>query len=163
AFRSCLPQGQDELLVYRNLDTSSLATLFPFTSSTLSMERGLLYGIAGSSQAPVIVDPFDERLENANTAVFATSGAGKRDFSKLLALRSLLSGVDCLVLDPEDEYGPLCAAVEGQQVRLASTSPQRLNPFDLPQASSGEERDERERDPLAEQVAALLGLFEIML
>ncbi|MBI4499118.1 MAG: DUF87 domain-containing protein [Chloroflexi bacterium] len=162
-FRSCLPQGQDELLVYRNLDTSSLATLFPFTSSTLSMERGLLYGIAAGSQAPVIVDPFDERLENANNAVFATSGAGKSYFTKLLALRSLLAGVDCLVLDPEDEYRTLCAAVDGQQVRLASTSPQRLNPFDLPKARDGGDRDERDRDPLAEQVAALLGLFEVLL
>src|SRR5207249_8404198 len=45
AFRSCLPQGQDALFLCRNLDTSSLATTFPFASSTLSMERGVLYGI----------------------------------------------------------------------------------------------------------------------
>jgi type IV secretory pathway VirB4 component len=127
------------------------------------MQRGVLYGIAASSQAPVLIDPFDERLENANTAVFATSGAGKSYFTKLLALRSLLTGVDCLVLDPEDEYGALCAAVQGQHVRLASTSPQRLNPFDLPPSGSTADRDERERDPLAEQVAALLALLEVML
>src|SRR3989442_8114796 len=36
AFRACLPTGRDELLVYRNLDTGSLATTFPFTSSSLS-------------------------------------------------------------------------------------------------------------------------------
>ncbi|HZR97750.1 MAG TPA: hypothetical protein VFE37_03530, partial [Chloroflexota bacterium] len=37
-FRSCLPEGSDALLVYRNLDTRSLATTFPFASSTLAME-----------------------------------------------------------------------------------------------------------------------------
>ena len=66
AFRACMPSGRDELLTYRNLDTSSLVTTFPFTSSSLSMERGVLYGVAARSQSPVIVDPFDSSLENAN-------------------------------------------------------------------------------------------------
>jgi len=159
AFQSCLPQGQDQLLLYRNLDTSSVATMFPFSSSSLTMERGVLYGIARHNHSPVIVDPFDESLENANMVVFATSGAGKSYFTKLMALRNLLLGVDFLVIDPEDEYRALCTAVDGQYVRLASTSAQHLNPFDLPPA----DQDEEARDPLAEQVAALLALLEIML
>jgi len=159
AFQSCLPQGQDQLLLYRNLDTSSVATMFPFSSSSLTMERGVLYGIARHNHSPVIVDPFDESLENANMVVFATSGAGKSYFTKLMALRNLLLGVDFLVIDPEDEYRALCTAVDGQYVRLASSSAQHLNPFDLPPA----DQDEEARDPLAEQVAALLALLEIML
>ena len=158
-FRSCLPEGQDHLLVSRNLDTSSLATTFPFSSSTLTMERGVLYGIARHNSSPVIFDPFDPSLENANAVIFAKSGAGKSYFTKLMALRNLLFGVDFLVIDPEDEYRTLCDAVGGQYVRLASSSAQHLNPFDLPPPD-----DEWEgRDPLAEQVAALLGLLEIML
>jgi conjugal transfer ATP-binding protein TraC len=159
AFQSCLPQGQDSLLLYRNLDTSSVATIFPFSSSSLTMERGVLYGIAKHNHSPVIVDPFDESLENANMVIFATSGAGKSYFTKLMALRNLLLGVDFLIIDPEDEYRALSAAVDGQYVRLASTSSQHLNPFDLPPT----EEDEDARDPLAEQVAALLALLEIML
>src|SRR5581483_10574040 len=159
-FRSCLPEGQNYLLVYRNLDTSSLATTFPFTSSTLALERGVHYGIAKHNHSPVIFDPFDESLENANAVVFAKSGAGKSYFTKLMALRNLLVGVDFLVIDPEDEYRSLCAAVGGQVVRLASTSGQHLNPFDLPPP---EGTDEAGRDPLAEQVAALLGLLDVML
>lgn len=159
AFQSCLPQAQDQLLLYRNLDTSSVATMFPFSSSSLTMERGVLYGIARHNHSPVMVDPFDESLENANMVVFATSGAGKSYFTKLMALRNLLLGVDFLVIDPEDEYRALCTAVDGQYVRLASSSAQHLNPFDLPPA----DQDEDARDPLAEQVAALLALLEIML
>ncbi|HZU12198.1 MAG TPA: DUF87 domain-containing protein [Chloroflexota bacterium] len=159
AFQSCLPQGQDRLLLYRNLDTSSVATMFPFSSSSLTMERGVLYGIATHNHSPVIVDPFDESLENANMVVFATSGVGKSYFTKLMALRNLLLGVDFLVIDPEDEYRGLCQAVEGQYIRLASTSSQHLNPFDLPPS----DEDEEARDPLAERVAGLLSLLEIML
>ena len=76
-FRSCLPHAQDHLLIHRNLDTTSLATTFPFSSSTLSMQRGVLFGVARHNHSPVIVDPFDASLENANTVVFAKSGAGK--------------------------------------------------------------------------------------
>src|SRR6202158_1035783 len=148
AFRACLPTARDELLAYRNLDTSSLATTFPFTSSSLSMERGVLYGVATRSQSPVIVDPFDASLENANMAVFAMAGAGKSYFVKLMALRNLLCGVDFLVVDPEDEYGAVCQAADGQYVRLASTSAHHLNPFDLPVPGSGSSDG---TDALAEQ------------
>jgi len=160
AFRACLPTAGDELLAYRNLDTGSLATTFPFTSSSLSMERGVLYGVATRSQSPVIVDPFDASLENANLAVFAMAGAGKSYFVKLMALRNLLCGVDFLVVDPEDEYGAVCQVAEGQYVRLASTSAHHLNPFDLPAAGSP---DTAGTDVLAEQVTAVLGLLGVML
>jgi conjugal transfer ATP-binding protein TraC len=158
-FRSCLPVGSDELLVYRNLDTSSLATTFPFSSSSLAMERGVFYGIALHNHSPVIFDPFDPSLENANAVIFAQSGAGKSYFTKLMALRNLVAGVDFLIVDPEDEYRTLCSAVGGQYVRLAATSQQHLNPFDLPPV----EEDAAVRGALAERVASLVGLLELML
>jgi conjugal transfer ATP-binding protein TraC len=158
-FRACLPEGSDDLLVYRNLDTSSLVTTFPFTSTTLAMERGVLYGVAARTQSPVIIDPFDASLENANLAVFAMAGAGKSYFVKLMAMRNLLAGVDFLVIDPEDEYRALCAAVGGQYVRLASSSPHRLNPFDLPRPVPGAD----DQDGLAEHVTELIGLLSVML
>ena len=76
AFRACLPTARDELLAYRNLDTTSLATTFPFTSGSLSMERGVLYGVATRSKSPVIVDPFDASLENANLLACSLSTKG---------------------------------------------------------------------------------------
>jgi conjugal transfer ATP-binding protein TraC len=158
-FRGCLPEGIDDLLAYRNMDTSSLVTMFPFTATSLSMERGVLYGIAARSQAPIIADPFDATLENANLAVFAMAGAGKSYFVKLIALRSLMAGVEFLVVDPEDEYREVCTAAGGQYVRLAASSPHHLNPFDLP--SGGSEASDGQ-NVLAEQVAALLALVEVM-
>ncbi|MDE3076782.1 MAG: ATP-binding protein, partial [Chloroflexota bacterium] len=159
-FRACLPEGWDGLLVYRNLDTSSLATAFPFCSTSLSMERGVLNGLAKHNQSPIIFDPFDSSLENANMVLFAKSGAGKSYFTKLTAIRNLLSGVDFLVIDPEDEYRALCSAVGGQYIRLASSTGQHLNPFDLPPP---DHVDGADRDPLAEQITELLRLLEVML
>jgi type IV secretory pathway VirB4 component len=155
-----LPSGRDDLLAYRNLDTSSLATTFPFASSSLSMERGVLYGVATRSQSPIIVDPFDASLENANLAVFAMAGAGKSYFVKLMALRNLLAGVDFLVVDPENEYGGVCRAADGQFIRLASTSAHRLNPFDLPPPDASPVDGV---DALAEQVTSVVGLMNVLL
>jgi hypothetical protein len=72
-FRSCLPEGRDQLLVPRNLDTSSLAISLPLASSSLIMERGVLYGVSAESQSPIIIDPFDDTLDNSNLAVVAPS------------------------------------------------------------------------------------------
>ena len=159
-FRSCLPLADDRLLVYRNLDTSSLATTFPFASSSLTMPRGVFYGIAKHNSSPVFFNPFDTSLENANSVVFAKSGAGKSYFVKLMALRNLFTGVEFWIIDPEDEYRRVCEAVDGQYIRMAVSSAQHLNPFDLPAADPS---DDEGRDPLAEQVAALLSLLEVML
>ncbi len=161
-FRSCLPEALDELLVHRNMDTTSVATMFPFSSLSLSMENGVLYGIAKGTSMPVILDPFDTSFENANLVVFAKSGAGKSYFCKLMALRSLYAGVDFVIIDPEDEYRRLCAAAgdDGQYFRLSSSSGQHLNPFDLPPQDAA---DAESRDPLAEQVTEVLRLLDVML
>jgi type IV secretory pathway VirB4 component len=116
--------------------------------------------VATRSQSPIIVDPFDPSLENANLAVFAMAGAGKSYFVKLMALRNLLAGVDFLVVDPENEYGGVCGAADGQFIKLASTSRHRLNPFDLPPTDGATTEG---GDALAEQVTAVVGLTNVLL
>ena len=161
---SCLPAGQDHLGRRRNLDTSSVATMIPFTSSALATGRGLLYGESVHNSSLVVFDPFGADQENANKVVFAKSGAGKSYACKVEALRALLLGVEYYVIDPEDEYGRICEAVGGQMVRLSGGSPVRINPFDLPPGGpepAGADPDAR--DPLAERVLALQGLLALML
>ncbi len=74
-FLSTSPLGKDMLSITRNMDTSSLATTFPFTTAELSSDSGVLYGINSQNDSFVIFDRFE--LENSNMCVFATSGAGK--------------------------------------------------------------------------------------
>jgi conjugal transfer ATP-binding protein TraC len=160
--RSCLPAGRDELGRRRNLDTTSLATMVPFVSGHVSMERGILVGVGIHSNGLVVFDPFNRSLDNANKVVFAKSGAGKSYACKVEALRALLLGIAYYVIDPEDEYRRICDAVGGQYVRLAGSSPQHINPFDLPPREPDVEA-EALRDLLAEKVLALQGLLGLML
>ena len=156
---SCLPAGVDHLGRRRNLDTSSAATMIPFTSGALPAGRGLLYGESVPDGSLVVLDPFDPGRENANKVVVATSGSGKSYACKVEALRALLLGVEYYVVDPEDEYGRICEAVGGQTVRLAGASAHRINPFDLPPGGP----DPNERDVLAGRVLQLQGLLALML
>ena len=159
---SCLPAGQDHLGRCRNLETTSLATMIPFTSSHLSMDQGILYGISVHNNSLVVFDPFSRELENANKVVFAKSGAGKSYACKVEALRALMLGVEYYVIDPEDEYRRVCEAVGGQYIRLSGTSPHHINPFDLP-ASGTSVNGDAAVDPLTERLQSLQGLLGLML
>ena len=156
---SCLPAGQDHLGRRRNLDTSSVATMIPFSSSQLTVERGLLYGENAHNGSLVIFDPFAADQENANKVVFAKSGAGKSFACKVEALRALLLGIEYYVIDPEGEYGRICEAVGGQTLHLSGSSPHAINPLDLPARAAGDEAG----DALAARVLALGGLLGLML
>ena len=130
-FLSTAPYGQDRLAITRNMDTTSVATTFPFTSAELSSDKGILYGINSQNESFIIFDRFS--LENANFTVFATSGAGKSYFVKTEAVRSLMIGSEVIILDPEAEYKALCDAVGGQYIAFSYNSPAKINPFDLTQ------------------------------
>jgi len=162
-FRSCLPEARDQLAVLRNLDTSALAATLPFVGPSLAMEDGMLVGLDRMSQTPVLLDPFDRSLDNANLVIVAPAGAGKSFMGKLLMLRQLINGVDCIAVDPENEYSRVAEAASGQVVRLAASSTHRINPFDLPPPGIGGDSERAQQDPLAERVTALLGLLEVML
>lgn len=127
--QSTVPAGLDRLLITRNMDTTSLATTFPFTSSDLTMEDGIMYGINRHNGSLIIFDRFS--LENANSVVFAKSGAGKSYFVKLEALRLMVFGAEVMIIDPEQEYKSLCDAVGGNYIDFSANSPSKINPFDL--------------------------------
>lgn len=154
-FKSTLPMGLDKLLVTRNMDTTSLATTFPFTSSELTMETGVMYGINEHNESLVIFDRF--KMENANMVVFAKSGAGKSYTVKLEILRQLMFDVEIIVLDPEREYEDLAKTVNGEYINFAFGSKTKLNPFDL---SNLYEEGENE---LGQKIISLHGLLKVML
>ena len=134
-FKSCLPQGTDLLNLTHNMDTTSLATTFPFASSELTANEGIMYGINEHNGSLIIFDRFS--LENANSVIFAKSGAGKSYLVKLEALRSLMFGTEIIVIDPEQEYLLLTQAVGGEYINFSPSSPVKINPFDLPTKQAG--------------------------
>lgn len=128
-FKSVLPQGTDLLNLTHNMDTTSLATTFPFASSALTANEGIMYGINEHNDSLILFDRFT--LENANSVVFAKAGAGKSYLVKLEALRSLMFGTEIIIIDPEQEYLPMAQAVGGEYINFSASSPVKINPFDL--------------------------------
>lgn len=154
---STVPQLMDQLQIRRNMNTGAISTSFPFTSADLTQEKGILYGINMHNNGLVIFDRFT--LENANMVVFAKSGAGKSFTVKLEAVRSMMTGADVLIIDPENEYQRLSDAVGGSYIRLSLNSDVRINPFDLPKVIDTEEAD----DALRANLVTLHGLLRLML
>jgi len=155
AFKSSIPTGADKLMITRNMDTTSLATTFPFTSSDLTMEEGIMYGINKHNGSLVIFDRFS--LENANSVVFAKSGAGKSYFVKLEALRHLVFGAQVMIIDPEEEYRVLCEVVGGNYISFSANSQQKINPFDLSGIATEGENE------LGQKLISLITLLKLML
>jgi len=157
-FISTAPMMRDIISVLRNLDTGSISSIFPFTSSELTQEDGILYGINRHNNSLIIFDRFS--LENANSVVFAKSGSGKSYMIKLEALRGLMFGTDIIIVDPESEYKNLCDAVGGSYLQYSLNSQQRINPFDLPRSLDSEK--ESGEDVLRSNVSSLHGLINLM-
>lgn len=153
-FISSQPLGIDNIYITRNMDTTSLATTFPFVTSELTMDHGIMYGINMHNRSLVIFDRFE--LENANTVVFAKSGAGKSYFVKLEAVRSLMLGTEIIIIDPEREYEDLAAAVNGSYISFSQDKGNKMNPFELSGVS--EEGD----DELRMKMLALQGFFRVL-
>ena len=154
-FKATIPTCVDRLMITRNMDTTSLATTFPFTSSELTANEGIMYGINEYNDSLIVFDRFT--LENANSTVFAKSGAGKSYLVKLEVLRSLLFGTEIIIIDPEEEYRALTETVGGEYITFGFDSQAKINPFDL---STVYEEGENE---LGLKILSLHSLFKVIM
>jgi len=160
-FRACLPEARDALQVLHTLDTGTLSTIYPFVPSAPRIPGGILFGIDEQIHELVELDLFDHRVfQNANVGIFAPSGGGKTFFSKVLARRYLLmtDNTDVIVIDRKHEYRALCEAMGGQFLRIAASSPHRINPFDLPPPDQS-----GEGSVLLDHIQQVLGLLDVLL
>ncbi|MEK7521735.1 MAG: DUF87 domain-containing protein [Patescibacteria group bacterium] len=165
-FLTTLPLGEDRLSITRNMDTTSLATTFPFSSAELSSDRGVLYGINEDNDSLVVFDRFS--LENYNSVIIATSGGGKSFAVKLEALRSLMFGTEVFIIDPEQEYKRLAEAVGGEYLSFSFSSPAKINPFDLATVrgegpASADGSGEAKENQLALKILSLHSLFGVIM
>ena len=155
-FNSTLPINQDRLSINSSMDTQSISSLFPFVSVSLTDDDGVLYGINRHNNSLIILDRF--KLPNANSAVFGKSGGGKSYAAKLEILRSLMLGIDVIVIDPENEYQYLAETIGGTYIKVSLSSPHHINPFDLPKKIRGISST----DILHSNIAYLSGLIKMM-
>lgn len=152
--QSILPRAENLLAQKRNLDSSSAALTFPFVSSELVQESGILYGINRSNNSLVIVDRFS--LNNANSIIFAQSGSGKSYTAKVEILRQLMQKTKVIVIDPEREYKQLSTSVSGTYIKLSAKSKEKINPFDFSVSNYSNEND------LAQHIQDLTEIISLM-
>ncbi|MCX6792068.1 MAG: ATP-binding protein [Candidatus Gottesmanbacteria bacterium] len=160
-FKTTLPMGRDRLVITRNMDTTSLATTFPFTTSELTANEGILYGINEHNDSLVIFDRFT--LENANTVVFGKSGSGKSYMVKLEIMRSLMFDTEVIVIDPESEYESLSHALGGEYIRFHFGSATKINPFDLSLFTQTKGGNGEEESELNQKILSLHGFFRVVM
>ncbi len=156
-FKTTLPMGQDRLMITRNMDTTSLATTFPFTTSELTANEGILYGINEGNESLVVFDRFT--LENANTVVFGKSGSGKSYMVKLEVIRSMMFGSEVIIIDPENEYEALTETLGGEYIRFEFRGKTKINPFDLAALKDGGS----EENDLNQKILSLHGFFRVVM
>ncbi len=157
AFTSTSPYGMDLLQTHTPMNTEPLSSIFPFISFDLTSSDGILYGVNKHNRSLVLFDRFS--LENANAVIFGTSGAGKSYLVKLDVLRSLMSGIEVIIVDPENEYRTLAESVGGAFFNISLGSSHQINPFDIPIPGEGESAAE----VLRTNTINLVGLLRIML
>lgn len=156
-FISCAPYGLDKLLIHTPMNTGPISSVFPFVSFDLSSSEGVLYGINRHNSSLILFDRFS--LENPNEVIFGKAGGGKSYAIKLEILRSLMQGVDVMVIDPENEYKFVADATGGSFFNISLSSENHINAFDLPDLR----QDEDPEDVLRSNIINLVGLLRIML
>ncbi len=154
---STLPLCKDQLSITNSLNTAPLSTVFPFVSSNLSSNKGILYGVNRHNNSLIIFDRFS--MENGNMVIFGKSGGGKSYAVKIEILRSLMFGTNVIVIDPENEYQHLAETVDGAYFKISLTSDSHINPFDV--SAPGE--DETTEDVLRSKIMDLIGLLKVAL
>ena len=135
------------------VDTTTIALFFPFTPPDMDLRAGTLIAFDTRSQSLVTYDQYDGTFLNMNTIVLAQSGAGKSYFTKLMALRNLMRGVVCYIIDPEGEYVSMTQAAGGR-VLTPGVENQGMNPFVI---------DTADRSDLYHRIGSLTRLIQVMI
>ena len=156
-FSSVIPLGEDKLQIYTPMNTGPISSFFPFVSENLTSDKGIMYGVNLQNNSLVIFDRFS--LENANQVVFAKAGSGKSYTTKLEIVRSLMAGVEnVIIIDPENEYRRLADTFGGSIFNISLSSHEHINPFDIPIIPEGESPS----DVLRSHIVNVAGLVKLM-
>ena len=126
--------------ISRGLNSSIIASSFPFVSNAILDNNGLLIG---ENKLPTFVDFFrrdDERV-NSNTVIIGKSGSGKSYATKMLLANLASDNAKVFILDPENEYANLANNLKGRVLDVSSSKNGRINPFHIIMSIDDENAD----------------------
>ena len=124
----------------RGLNSSIIASTFPFVSNAILDKNGILIG---ENKLPTFVDFFrrdDERV-NSNTVIIGKSGSGKSYCTKTLLANLASDNAKVFILDPENEYCNLAENLKGRVLDVSSSKNGRINPFHIIASLDDENND----------------------
>ena len=161
-FFSCLPimENSEDIKVVsrRNVLTSGLVSTYPFVSSNICDQNGILIGTNIYNHSLILMDRFNKsKYKNANMCIFGTSGAGKSFYIKLLIMRYKLLHMEQYVIDPEREYDNICNFLKGTLIKIGPTSNTFINVLDI-----REESIEEGSGYLITKIGKLRGFFNLV-
>ena len=142
----------------RNILTSGLLATYPFLTSSIFDEDGVLIGSNIINNSLIFIDKYSNKYKNSNMCVFGTSGAGKSFFNKILILRYRLLGYEQYVIDPEREYTYLCDNLDGTMIKIGPNSNTYINILDIREESL----EESQNGYLATKIIKLIGFFNLI-
>jgi len=129
-FFSALPLANNTLAAHRrNVTPRTLAALMPSFNEEIIMSNGLIYGKDMTNGAAMVINPFG--LQNPNSVIIGTPGAGKSFFLKSMCTQAVLAGARVFVLDIEGEYRALAQDLGGAYLEMTAKSKHKINVLDL--------------------------------
>jgi type IV secretory pathway VirB4 component len=132
----CSPIGVNDIGYWHQVDKYSLATLFHYTTSDFSHEKGALLGRNTQTGRHIFYYLFHPSLRQYNAIITGISGGGKSVLIKKIAADHIEMGCKVICLDSdspdnEGEYAKIARKMNGMNVEIHSKSKHVLNPFDL--------------------------------
>lgn len=145
--------------VKRNILTDGIKGTYPFITSTIYDEQGILYGTDINNNSLIIIDKFDrEKYKNSNTCIFGSSGSGKSYFTKIQVLRNYILNINQYIIDPEREYEKISKSLNGSLIKIGPASKTYINIFDIREDSL----EENEEGYLSTKLNKLIGFFKLI-
>ncbi len=161
-FKTTLPLGQLLVPSGRNMDTLSLATTMPFSTSELVHQSGEFWGINLANRSVVILDR--GLLPAGHMVVIGATGTGKSFAIKNVMTQSHWWGRPVLVVDPsKSEWRRWVERLGGQYVHLSLSSAHRVNVCALVPPQDLSRLEEDELRPVSLKVGFLINFLEVLL
>lgn len=128
ALNTVLPVGVRQVKNGRNLQTKSLASLFPFNVQELFMPGGCWYGNNMVSKNLCMANR--KKLMNPHGFYFGVTGSGKTTACELEVMQIFCNTEDdIIIVDPKNDYEHLCELLKGGYLNVSTHSDCRFNPL----------------------------------